>query len=199
MPIDCTTKLPQTLAAFIEQRPVQHFTVGAALLTPNERSNTLWWIDSGLVRTYALDAQGNSRNLGFHGPGSFLCGQLTLQNGQVCCGGQALGVSALVTTEAISVPLKVIDQMRLQDTQIADWIIRYLLLHSSSQQQHNAALLQRSATERYQELLQTQPNIAHSVALHQIADWLGITPVALSRIRRKLKANPGAFQGVDPT
>ena len=49
-----------------------------------------------------------------------------------------------------------------------------------------ADLAQRSAGERYQELLATQPDIVDRVPLHQIAAWLGITPVALSRIRRRL-------------
>jgi CRP-like cAMP-binding protein len=181
--------LPAALAAIIDQGTEQHFAVGAALLSPGECSNALWCIQAGLVRSYALDAHGKSRNLGFYGPGSFLSGQLTLENSQVCCGEQVLGVSALVATQAHAVSLKAINQLRQQDAEVANWIFRHLMLRTSSQQQHSADLLQRSATERYLELLKTQPDIAKSVALHQIADWLGITAVALSRIRRKLKAN----------
>jgi CRP-like cAMP-binding protein len=182
------TAPPAPLAALIERSPTHHFAIGAALLTPGERSNVLWCIQDGLVRMYALDPNGNNHNLGFFGAGRFVSGQLTLRNGQICCGDQALGVAALIQTTAVAVPLDAIEQLRQQHTEVADWVIAQLLERASSQQRQATDLLQRSATDRYLDLLQTQPDIAKHVALHQIAGWLGITPVALSRIRRKLKA-----------
>lgn len=40
--------------------------------------------------------------------------------------------------------------------------------------------------ERYKELIQNQPQILQRVPQHYIASYLGITPVSLSRIRRRL-------------
>lgn len=41
-------------------------------------------------------------------------------------------------------------------------------------------------TERYQHLLDTQPQLIQRVPQHYIASYLGITPVSLSRIRNKV-------------
>lgn len=45
----------------------------------------------------------------------------------------------------------------------------------------------KSASERYQELITTQPEIIKRVALGHIASYLGITQVSLSRIRAELR------------
>lgn len=51
------------------------------------------------------------------------------------------------------------------------------------------AFLQNTASERYQALLAEHPDWAKRVPLRHLASYLGITDVALSRIRRQL--NPG--------
>mgnify|MGYP003472329884 CR=1 FL=1 len=66
------------------------------------------------------------------------------------------------------------------------WLFDRLLEMNAERLGREADLVQRSATERYQELLRKRPAIIEQVPLHQIAAWLGITPVALSRIRRRL-------------
>lgn len=53
----------------------------------------------------------------------------------------------------------------------------------------NRNVMTRSAEERYQELLSTQPHIFERLPQHLIASYLGIQPQSLSRIRAKL-SNP---------
>ncbi|HIC31049.1 MAG TPA: Crp/Fnr family transcriptional regulator, partial [Flavobacteriaceae bacterium] len=48
-------------------------------------------------------------------------------------------------------------------------------------------LLSMNATERYLKLQQQIPNINHLMPQYQIATYLSVTPVQLSRIRAKLK------------
>lgn len=42
------------------------------------------------------------------------------------------------------------------------------------------------ASDKYQNFLQRQPDVAKRVALNDIASYLGITPQSLSRIRRSI-------------
>ena len=46
--------------------------------------------------------------------------------------------------------------------------------------------LQQSPLERYQDLLENEPELIERVPLHEIASYIGITPVSLSRIRKRL-------------
>jgi DNA-binding MarR family transcriptional regulator len=57
--------------------------------------------------------------------------------------------------------------------------------------EREAALLTRSPEQRYIALLERHPAMLDAVPLQQIAGWLGITPVALSRIRRRLRERGG--------
>lgn len=48
------------------------------------------------------------------------------------------------------------------------------------------SILTRSAEERYIELFELQPELIKTIQLKYIASYLGITPQALSRIRRRI-------------
>ena len=46
-------------------------------------------------------------------------------------------------------------------------------------------LLLKSPEERYLNLIENRPNVIQSIPQYMIASWLGITPEALSRIRKR--------------
>lgn len=48
-----------------------------------------------------------------------------------------------------------------------------------------------SPRERYVDLIKQHPEIIQRVPQHYIASYLGITPISLSRIRRKMAGNEG--------
>lgn len=48
-------------------------------------------------------------------------------------------------------------------------------------------LQHKTASERYNELLEKYPQIIHRIAHHHIASYLGIAPESLSRLRKKLQ------------
>lgn len=50
-----------------------------------------------------------------------------------------------------------------------------------------------SATERYQKLLKEHPDILQKIPLYHIANYLGIAPKSLSRIRNSLFAKDGIW------
>ena len=55
----------------------------------------------------------------------------------------------------------------------------------------NESLISSTAEQRYIEILADQPDIINRVPLYLIATYLGVTPEALSRIRRRLTVKPG--------
>ena len=52
--------------------------------------------------------------------------------------------------------------------------------------QREFSLLNKSATERYLELFETRPELIKHIPLKYIASYIGITPQALSRIRKDI-------------
>jgi len=51
---------------------------------------------------------------------------------------------------------------------------------------HEIALVRYNATERYLKLLDEEPEVVRNVPLKYIASYIGVTPQALSRIRRQI-------------
>jgi len=48
--------------------------------------------------------------------------------------------------------------------------------------------LSKSAEKRYEELIQSQPDLILNIPVHRIARYLGIHPESLSRIRKKMNS-----------
>ncbi len=178
---------PPALQALLARAAPRDFTNGATLIDATDASPPVWYVESGLVRLYALDADGHSYNLGFHADGELVSGRLALGSDQVCCVDRALGVEALQPTRARALALAELDRLRRSDAEVANWFIERLLQLNAERLGREADLVQRSAAERYAELLRKNAGIIERLPLHQIAGWLGITPVALSRIRRRMR------------
>jgi CRP-like cAMP-binding protein len=74
-----------------------------------------------------------------------------------------------------------------EDVHIANWGRCYAEKEMLKNEERLISRQFKSASERYQELISTQPEIIKRVALGHIASYLGITQVSLSRIRAELK------------
>lgn len=179
-------ELPSALRSLLATSPVREFAAGESLIDPAQTNSPLWYVHDGLLRLYLLDADGDHYNLGFHGPGELVAGRFALREGAICCAERALGVDALQASRASALSLASLDQLRRDDAELSAWLIERLLHLSAERLGREADLVQRSASDRYRELLSKRPDLPGQVPLHQIAAWLGITAVALSRIRRRL-------------
>jgi CRP-like cAMP-binding protein len=74
-----------------------------------------------------------------------------------------------------------------------------LLLNLLASSRRESALMMDSAEQRYMQFLAEHPAIAQRVALHHVASYLGITNVALSRIRRRMKDRQAVLALAVPT
>lgn len=184
------TALPSALSAVLSRLPRLKFAPQADLVLPGVVSASVWWIQSGLVRLYSLGVDGLARVHDFHEAGEWVCAGLQWRDGRLCCEDAALGVQALRTSVAVPVALDWLEQQRRDSAEIGDWLTQQLMQLSARRLRRETGLMQRSAEQRYLELLEERPGLVSRLAQHQIAAWLGITPVALSRIRRRLALQP---------
>ena len=71
--------------------------------------------------------------------------------------------------------------------ELAGDVMDRLLIYGRQKEQRERDLLTLSAEGRYHALIREAPKIVTSIKQKDIARYLGITPVALSRIRRKVR------------
>jgi CRP-like cAMP-binding protein len=70
--------------------------------------------------------------------------------------------------------------------EMKDFLLELLFRRFEAYSRLFVSFVTQTPCERYLTLLKTQPRIIERVPQHQIASYLGITPVSLSRIRSKL-------------
>lgn len=179
--------LPETLSRWLSEQPLRQFAAGAALVAPDAASAQGYLLRSGLVRRYSLAADGTVFNHDFLGAGDWAFGHIALRYDQLCCGDQAIGIEALQETTAVRVTMADLARLRQDDPEVAAYLLDSLMRLAAERFDREAGLALQSAEQRYRDLLAKRPGVLQSVPLRQIAAWLGITPVALSRIRKRVQ------------
>ena len=163
------------------QLPRRDLRAGTVLLAAGQALGHVWYLEQGLVRLYCLSADGRERNKSFHAEGAW-----------VGAGVPPLRGHSPYSIEALE-PLRVV---QLSYAELACWseqlpLVRQLLAEALQRvfarlAGREAELLLLDATARYHAYLQEYAAIAPRVPLRHVADYLGITNVALSRIRARL-------------
>ena len=156
---------------------------GDTLLREGERWLHLWWVVGGAFRLYYLDREGQASNKNFYLDGAMIW-PITPD-----LAGQPVGfwVEALEAGEVWALPWA---EWQAATADFAPWqrlerqVLTGLLQDKMRREQQ---FLQDTATARYQALMAAHPDWMRRVPLRHIASYLGITDVALSRIRKKLK------------
>lgn len=177
--------LPPAAAALCRQAQPVALAKGQALLHEGGHWQHLWWLERGALRLYYLDRDGQAANKNFYLDGALVWPITPALREQPV----HFWVEALEPSRVWALPW---DGWATATAGFAPWQalehrVLAALLQDKMAREH--AFLQLTATERYLALRTEHPDWLARIPLRQLASWLGITDVALSRIRRRL--NPG--------
>jgi CRP/FNR family transcriptional regulator, anaerobic regulatory protein len=179
--------LPATRVALNEASHVLAFAKGDHLLREGDTASHLLFVAKGLLRYYFLDPDSAEERTGqffdeaqvFTDAASFL-GQTpatqfieALEPGEVLC----IPRAALYRAYAVDHAMERFGRLMLENALIGS-------------QRRTSNLLRLPPDERYRTFIATRPEIARRVPQYLVASYLGITPEALSRIRRRLADTP---------
>lgn len=190
-PYETSRRLLEQLAA----APLPHWEVVAAAarehrLRPGEQLfraadvlPSIHCVREGVVKMVYTTADGKEWIKAFVEPGCFFGSMLALQpGGRTSFGAQAVGEAVV---ERLSFPV-------LQDlaTRHIEWqraIGEGFRLYGQRKEQREFELLTLSAEERYLGFLRDHPTLESRIPLKDLAGYIRVTPVALSRIRARLR------------
>ncbi|AQA18055.1 hypothetical protein BST95_07175 [Halioglobus japonicus] len=174
--------LPADLPWLARMAPV-NCDAGEFLIHAGDVSDTLYVVNTGLVRLFYTTPEGRERNKSF-----IRAGQIAGPVSAAISGGAApFSIECLEPVEAISFHLNDLLDAADQNLQIARLYRVFLTEAFLRNQQREAVLLTCNAEERYQWLLANEPDLSDRVTQGHIASYLGIDAVSLSRIKRKLR------------
>lgn len=96
-------------------------------------------------------------------------------------------IESFEDTQLLILPKTAFDQIRQRYPTIEPAITRFICERFIAYRNIFFDQIQHSPEERYQQLVNDEPEILERVPLRLVASYLGMTPVSLSRIRTRLK------------
>ncbi len=143
---------------------------GDILQRKGDLNSKIYNVKTGLLRSYTIDEQGKEHIYMF-APEDWIMSDNTLDN-EPC----DLFIDALEDSEL---------EMRNKDFTDADVNTDKILRRMGVLQKRVIMLMSSSAIERYDHFVERYPQIVQRVPQKMIASYLGITPEALSRVKKE--------------
>ena len=155
---------------------------GKILLHAGKVERNLYFLKRGIVRAYADKV---------NGPVTFWFGKegdvLVSMKSYIANGKGYENIELLEDCELYAIPAKKLKELYQVDINLANWG-RKLIEHEFLKTEQRLISMQfKTAQERYDELINTQPELFKRVQLGYIASYLGMSQVSLSRIRAELR------------
>ena len=159
-----------------------NFTKNDYLLNEGQVEKKYWFIETGFIRSYIIDIDGNDITFNLYSSGdviidypSFFFFAPTRENIQALTDCVCWEISFDDFQELFN------DISSYREQQRGLLVGSYFAL-----KQHSISLIADQAKDRYLRLLKEKPQIIQNVSLKHIATFLGITDTSLSRIRKEI-------------
>lgn len=163
------------------------FERGRHLVRAGNAMDDAYFIVKGLVRYYYLTEEGKEFNKHFATAGDFAASMHSF----VLQAPSPFFIQAIELTDTIVLPnnrLRQLFDRHVCWERLGRRIAERLAL---LKEEREKAFLLDSLRVRYSHFLETYPDLVHRIPQYHIASYLGVTDVALSRIRKSFLLNPG--------
>jgi CRP-like cAMP-binding protein len=152
------------------------------LLNAGEICRNIYFVNKGCLRIFNADADGEEHNVMFS-PENWWTTDMGSFSGQTPA---FYNITALEDTEVFYFSHRALEQL-YEDVPKLERFFRILIQNGFNlYQQRITSNLSKSAEERYALFQQQYPKLEQRITQKHIASYLGITPVFLSMIRKKL-------------
>jgi CRP-like cAMP-binding protein len=159
----------------------RYFPKGSQLQLQGQRQGSLFCIQDGLVKAYYHTRHGKDFIKSFIGAGEAIGSMQALVAGHAC----SFSIMALEPTSVVEIKPAALLNAVAQQPELAQWLNQLLLKLTMKKEVREFEFLCLTAEERYLRLHEHQQELLARVTQQDIAQYLGITPVALSRIRKR--------------
>jgi CRP-like cAMP-binding protein len=146
---------------------------------------SLYFIRAGLIKAYYTSEDGKESVKSFLLANDMI-GSLTSLNQEGVC---SFSLICLQTTHLEKISFAKIRAQSEIDIQFANGMIEFLLGFARKKEQREYEFLCLSAETRYRLLANNYPHLMEQVTQNYLAGYLGVTPVGLSRIKKRTMSN----------
>ena len=147
---------------------------GQILQRSGELNTKAFTVESGLLRSYTIDNKGKEHIYMFASENWIIADNCEIT------------VPSDLFIDALEDSIVIVIE---KDVSKQNPNLKSLFNRLAVMQQRIIMLMSSSAVERYEHFLKTYPDIIRRVPQKMIASYLGITPEALSRVRKEISKN----------
>ncbi len=160
---------------------------GCFLLKENKICNDIYFLESGCVRSYLFDKNGDEVTINIFTAPCFVCDFLSFFKQQP----SQETFETLTTCNLWKMKYEQVQANFHSIPEFREFGRMMLVTNYAKLQERMIGMIKDSAETRYQKLLKQQADIFQQAPLKIIASYLGITDTSLSRIRKELMKKDG--------
>ncbi len=155
---------------------------GEHVFRQGEGDKSFYYVRSGLLKAFYVSDDGKEFIKSFIVPGDFIGCMTSAYLGGTC----AFGLLCLAPTQLDRIPFERLYWHSRADLELAHFFIDRLLQLAMKKERREYEFLCLSAEARYRALVESAPTLLEQVTQNDLARYLGLTPVGLSRIKRRI-------------
>lgn len=156
--------------------------VGEYIFQQGDENRSLYFLKSGFLKAYYLSSDGKKSIKSFLSSGDII-GSLKGIFGSSGC---SFSLVCLAHSELLLINFDEVQKAANSDLQLALDVNKFLIDFAIKKESREYELLCLSAEDRYRQLIANAPDLLGSVTQNDIALYLGVTPVGLSRIKSRI-------------
>ena len=146
---------------------------------------SIYFIKSGLLKAYYTNEEGKEFVKSFLMDNDVIGSLSSAYKGDHC----SFSLVCLENSSLIKVTFSDVYDHSKMDQSIANSLIELLLKFSMKKEKREFEFLCLSAEKRYRQLEKESPILIEKVTQNDLARYLGVTPVGLSRIKKRVNSN----------
>lgn len=160
----------------------QTYKKGNVIIEADKLCSDIYFIESGLLRMFFVDADGDEITQCFGVSGDFFGSMHSYYSNEPAF----ISAEALSEMTVYSIDKSTLEALCSNSVQISNWMRRICLEQLYCLEKRCKVFGKEEAINKYIKLIKTRPQIVKEVSLKHIASYLGITQQSLSRLRAKL-------------
>jgi CRP-like cAMP-binding protein len=160
---------------------LKEFVKGDFFVTEGKINNEYLFLESGYMRAYLLDTEGNEVTVNFYSPksvvfevSSFFQRVIAQEN-----------IQALTEAKGWVISFEELDNLFHSIPEFREFGRAILVKGFISLKTRTLSMINKTAEQRYASLLTSNPDLLQNAPLKFIASYLGLTDTSLSRIRKE--------------
>lgn len=154
-------------------------------LHESENSTEIGLIVKGVFRSYYIDKKGEDITKYFFAEGGILFSYAAYLSQKE----SSYYIQAIEDSEILVAKISDFEKIVEENYELLLFYKKMIDEILIMKEEHAAGFKLLSSTERYKQFLVTYPELERRLKQYYLASYLGITPVSLSRIRKKLNIN----------